>query len=122
MVRNSKRKLVNISSVAVLKPSASGQPLREDSPVDADNLGRGPYVWAKATAELAAVRLAKAGQLDLRTIRLGPLVDYDNLRAAWTTGAGGGALVRRNGEPPRLIEHLQRRHCGSGHSKLCRTI
>jgi predicted dehydrogenase/nucleoside-diphosphate-sugar epimerase len=77
LVRTGKRKFVNISSVAVLKPAASGRPLREDSPVDADNLGRGPYVWAKATAELAAVRLASAGQLDLRTIRLGPLVDYD---------------------------------------------
>lgn len=78
MVRNGKRRLVNISSVAVLKPATAGKPLREDSPVDAENLGRGPYVWAKATAELAAVQLAKAGQLDLRTIRLGPLVDYDN--------------------------------------------
>ncbi len=78
MVRNGRRKLVNISSVAVLKPAADGKPLREDSPIDADNLGRGPYVWAKAAAELAAVRLTKTGQLDLRTIRLGPLVNYDN--------------------------------------------
>lgn len=78
MTRNGKRKLVNISSVAVLKPGSPGKPMREDSPVDSDNLARGPYVWAKATAELAAVRLAEAGQLDLRTIRLGPLVDFDN--------------------------------------------
>ena len=77
MVRNGTRRLVNISSVAVLKPDSSGKPLREDSPVDADNLARGPYVWAKATAELAAVRRAEAGEIELRTIRLGPLVDYD---------------------------------------------
>ena len=78
MVRNGTRKLVNISSVAVLKPDSSGKPLREDSPVDVDNLGRGPYVWAKAAAEVAASRLAQSGQIELRTIRLGPLVDYDN--------------------------------------------
>lgn len=78
MTRTGKRKLINISSVAVLKPDSSGRPLREDSPVDADNLARGPYVWAKATAELAATRAADAGQLELRTIRLGPLVDYDS--------------------------------------------
>ena len=70
MVRTGKRKLINISSVAVLKPDTSGKPLREDSPVDVDNLARGPYVWAKATAELAAANLASAGQLELRTIRL----------------------------------------------------
>ena len=78
MERNAVRRLINISSVAVLKPDGSGKPLREDSPVDSDNLSRGPYVWAKATAEVAAVRRAETGQIDLRTIRLGPLVDYDN--------------------------------------------
>jgi len=71
------RRLVNISSVAVLVPSSSGRDLREDSPIDADNLGRGPYVWAKASAEQEAARRAAAGSLDLRTIRLGPLVNYD---------------------------------------------
>jgi nucleoside-diphosphate-sugar epimerase len=78
MKRMQVRRLVNISSVAVLVPSSSGV-LREDSPVDADNLARGPYVWAKATAEAEAARRASAGELDLRTIRLGPLVDYDAL-------------------------------------------
>jgi len=68
------RKLINISSVAVLKP-ASGV-LREDSPVDRGNLSRGPYVWAKAEAEVLATELAASGALDLRTIRLGPLVDF----------------------------------------------
>lgn len=77
MIRSGVRRLVNISSVAVLKPAATGQPQREDSPVDADNLARGPYVWAKAAAELEAARRAEAGDIDLRTIRLGPLVDYE---------------------------------------------
>jgi predicted dehydrogenase/nucleoside-diphosphate-sugar epimerase len=77
MVRSGIRRLINISSVAVLKPAPAGRPQREDSPVDADNLGRGPYVWAKATAEQEATQRAEAGEIELRTIRLGPLVDYD---------------------------------------------
>jgi nucleoside-diphosphate-sugar epimerase len=68
------RRLINISSVAVLKPGP--RLLREDSPVDRGNLSRGPYVWAKAEAEAIALERAAAGGLDVRTIRLGPLVDF----------------------------------------------
>lgn len=70
------RQLINIGSVAVLKPGASMQ--REDSPVDRGNLSRGPYVWAKAEAEALADERASAGKLDVRTVRLGPLVDYSD--------------------------------------------
>ena len=76
MLRTGVRKLVNIGSVAVLKPS-TGKALREDSPLDNDNLSRGPYVWAKAMAEQAASERAAAGQIELRNVRLGPLVDYN---------------------------------------------
>jgi nucleoside-diphosphate-sugar epimerase len=72
------RRLVNIGSVAVLRPAGAGRALTEESPVDAGNLGRGPYVWAKAEAERMADALAKEGRIDLRTVRLGPLVDYDD--------------------------------------------
>ncbi|MBX3703159.1 MAG: Gfo/Idh/MocA family oxidoreductase [Steroidobacteraceae bacterium] len=71
------RRLVNVSSVAVLKPSRFGRQLREDSPVDHGNLRRGPYVWAKAAAERLASECASAGAIELRTVRLGPLVDFD---------------------------------------------
>jgi nucleoside-diphosphate-sugar epimerase len=67
------KKLINISSVAVLKPGP--KVLREDSPVDRGNLSRGPYVWAKAEAEVMALERASSG-IDVRTIRLGPLVDF----------------------------------------------
>jgi predicted dehydrogenase/nucleoside-diphosphate-sugar epimerase len=70
------RKLINISSVAVLKPGP--RVLREDSPIDRGNLGRGPYVWAKAEAEANAIERARAGDIDVRTIRLGPLVDFED--------------------------------------------
>ena len=69
------RRLINIGSVAVLKTGASVQ--REDSPVDRGNLARGPYVWAKAEAEGLADERAANGALEVRTIRLGPLVDFE---------------------------------------------
>jgi nucleoside-diphosphate-sugar epimerase len=72
------RRLVNIGSVAVLKPAGAGRALTEDSPVDVDNIGRGPYVWAKAEAERMADAFAREGRIDVRTVRLGPLVDYDD--------------------------------------------
>jgi predicted dehydrogenase/nucleoside-diphosphate-sugar epimerase len=68
------RRLINIGSVAVLKPGP--RVLREDSPVDRGNLSRGPYVWAKAEAECLALERAASGAIDVRTIRLGPLVDF----------------------------------------------
>lgn len=76
MIRTGTRRLANISSVAVLRPSAFRRMSNERSPVDLDNLARGPYVWAKAKAELIAIDNAKAGKLELRTIRLGPLLEY----------------------------------------------
>jgi predicted dehydrogenase/nucleoside-diphosphate-sugar epimerase len=68
------RRLINIGSVAVLKPGP--RVLREDSPVDRGNLSRGPYVWAKAEAECLALERAASGAVEVRTIRLGPLVDF----------------------------------------------
>ena len=70
------KQLINISSVAVLKPGP--RVLREDSPVDRGNLSRGPYVWAKAEAEAIALERAATGGLEVRTIRLGPLVDFND--------------------------------------------
>ncbi|MBC8028444.1 MAG: Gfo/Idh/MocA family oxidoreductase [Steroidobacteraceae bacterium] len=70
------KKLINIGSVAVLKAGPSVQ--REDSVVDRGNLGRGPYVWAKAEAECLADERAKKGTVEVRTVRLGPLVDFSD--------------------------------------------
>lgn len=77
MARTGVRRLVNVGSVAVLKPSRFGRKLREDSPIDHGNLNRGPYVWAKAAAEQLAEARARDGAIDVRTLRLGPLVDFD---------------------------------------------
>jgi nucleoside-diphosphate-sugar epimerase len=71
------RRVIHISSLAVLKPSkAYGRPLDEAAPVDAGNAGRGPYVWGKAESEVLARQLGSELGLEVKVIRPGPLVDY----------------------------------------------
>jgi predicted dehydrogenase/nucleoside-diphosphate-sugar epimerase len=71
------RRFIHVSSLAVLKPgSGSRRWLDEQSPIDAGNLERGPYVWGKAESEvLVRQRGAELG-IEVRIVRPGPLVDY----------------------------------------------
>ncbi|HHJ13727.1 MAG TPA: NAD-dependent epimerase/dehydratase family protein [Gammaproteobacteria bacterium] len=91
---------INISSIAVLKPSAEvGGPLSEHSPVDIDNIGRGPYVWGKAAAERLVEQAAEAGEVSARTIRLGPLVDFRDFTPPGRLGREVGPLFVAMGNP-----------------------
>jgi len=86
------KKFIHISSLAVLKPCKnSGKPLDETSPVDQDNLGRGPYVWGKAKAEEIAGSVSKQLGIDLKIIRPGPLVDFENFEAPGRLGREVGS-------------------------------
>ena len=70
-------RFVHISSIAVLKPGHEvGSPLDEHTPVDADTLERGPYVWGKAAAEVLVRTRGEALGLQVKIVRPGPLVDY----------------------------------------------
>ncbi len=92
-IKNGVGKIINISSIAVLKPStAVSGPLKENSPVDADNLGRGPYVWAKAEAENIVAKLCTEAKIDFKTIRLGPLVDFRHFTPPGRLGREVGTL------------------------------
>lgn len=94
------RKVINISSIAVLKPSSEvGHPLSESDPVDFDNLGRGPYVWAKAEAERVAQELGELHGFQVRTVRLGPLVDYRSFAPPGRLGREVGPLFVAVGGP-----------------------
>ncbi|VAW73268.1 Putative oxidoreductase [hydrothermal vent metagenome] len=91
---------INISSIAVLKPSAEvGGPLNESSPVDDDNIGRGPYVWGKAAAERMVEEAADAGETGAKTIRLGPLVDFRDFTPPGRLGREVGPLFVAMGNP-----------------------
>jgi predicted dehydrogenase/nucleoside-diphosphate-sugar epimerase len=85
--------LVNISSIAVLKPGKDGGDiLDESSPVDVDNIARGPYVWGKAKAETEAVQLCRERGVEIKVIRLGPLVDFTSFQAPGRLGKEVGPL------------------------------
>jgi len=99
MAASGVRRLVNVGSVAVLRPSRFGRPLREDSPVDYDNLNRGPYVWAKAAAERMATGRARKGHIELRTVRLGPLVDFNAYTPPGRLGREVARLFVAMGQP-----------------------
>lgn len=94
------RKVINISSIAVLKPSSEvGHPLSESDPVDFGNLGRGPYVWAKAEAERIAQEIGASHGFGIRTVRLGPLVDYRAFSPPGRLGREVGPVFVAVGSP-----------------------
>lgn len=95
------KRLINISSVAVLRPGP--KVLREDSPVDRGNLSRGPYVWAKAEAEAIALEAAANGALDVKTVRLGPLVDFADFTPPGRLGRDVVRLFIGMGGPSKLL-------------------
>lgn len=87
------RRFVHISSVAVMKPpSSASQPMDESTPVDLDNRARGPYVWGKAESERVVTTVGRERGLDVRIIRLGPLVDYGAFEAPGRLGRELGPL------------------------------
>lgn len=71
------RRFLHVSSIAVLKSSKDlGGAVTEQTPLDAGNLARGPYVWAKAEAERTVVEQGPRLGLTVRVVRPGPLVDF----------------------------------------------
>lgn len=73
------KKIIHVSSLAVLKPGAGrGKPIDEDTPLDAGNRLRGPYVWAKAEAEKVIGDLCSQHGIEFRIVRPGPLVDFSS--------------------------------------------
>jgi len=72
------KRLVHISSLGVLKTSReTGRAVDEKTAVADDPEARGPYVWGKAVSERIALEKGRELGIDVRIIRPGPLVDYD---------------------------------------------
>lgn len=94
------QRFIHTSSIAVLKPGTTGsRPLDEDSPVDSENLGRGPYVWGKAEAERMVREFCDQHGIGHRQIRLGPLVDFGNFTPPGRLGREVGPLFVAMGLP-----------------------
>lgn len=103
-MRNGIKRFLHTSSIAVLKPSReTGGALNEDSPVDSDNLARGPYVWGKAEAERLVKEFCAAHGITQRQIRLGPLVDFSSFTPPGRLGREVGPLFVAMGMPGNLL-------------------
>ena len=76
---------LHISSLAVIKPG-NGRIVDEHTPVDAGNLERGPYVWGKAESEVLVRQLGREHGVQVKIIRPGPLVDFEDFHAPGRLG------------------------------------
>ena len=87
------KRFVHVSSIAVLKPGkVAGGPVDEQTPVDLDNLSRGPYVWGKAAAEHEVLTAGPGLGVDVRVVRPGPLVDFSAFEAPGRLGRDLGPV------------------------------
>ena len=77
--------ILHVSSLAVIKPG-NGRMVDERTPIDAGNLERGPYVWGKAESEVLAAQLGRDLGVQVKIIRPGPLVDFDDFHAPGRLG------------------------------------
>jgi len=97
------KKFINISSLAVLKPGREvGRSLDERSPLDTDNLSRGPYVWGKAKSESLSSQLSEDLGISVKIIRPGPLVNFNDFEPPGRLGREIGPIFvaigkRKNG-------------------------
>ncbi len=84
------KRFIHVSSLAVAGSVNGGRAIDENTPVDADTRGRGPYVWGKAESERLATELGSSLNVNVKIVRPGALVDYRELDPP-------GALGRRVG-------------------------
>ncbi|HEU4565089.1 MAG TPA: Gfo/Idh/MocA family oxidoreductase [Gemmatimonadaceae bacterium] len=69
------RKVIHVSSLAVLGGGPRGVPLSEGSPLEPQTRARGPYVWGKLESERLAERLGHELGIETRIVRPGALID-----------------------------------------------
>lgn len=97
------QKFIHMSSIAVLKPGKDNNvPLDENSPMDLNNLARGPYVWGKSISE-ELVKQANSTDFHTKIIRLGPLVDFEHFAAPGRLGREVGSFFVVMGNPSSLL-------------------
>lgn len=90
------RDVIHVSSIAVL---AGASVVRDDSPLEPNARGSGPYVWGKLESERLAVRVGAELGLDLRVVRPGPIVDASAFEAPGRLGKRLGNVFVAVGRP-----------------------
>jgi predicted dehydrogenase/nucleoside-diphosphate-sugar epimerase len=77
-------RVIHVSSIAV--HATTRAPIREESALERNARGRGPYVWGKLTSEQLALRLGTELGIDVRIVRPSSLVDYEAFEAPGRLG------------------------------------
>lgn len=85
------KRLIHVSSVAVMVPPTNSRRMDETTPVDYDDLGRGPYVWGKAQSERLVME-ARARGMQVSILRLSPLIDFAAFEPPGRLGREAGQL------------------------------
>jgi predicted dehydrogenase/nucleoside-diphosphate-sugar epimerase len=93
------RKIVHISSLAVLAEPNRGEALDEESTLHAAPKALGAYVWGKTESERRAASLARELGLELRTVRPGPIVAFGDFDPPGRLGRRVGNVFVAVGAP-----------------------
>ncbi|HJS48468.1 MAG TPA: Gfo/Idh/MocA family oxidoreductase, partial [Gemmatimonadales bacterium] len=102
-------RVVQVSSVAVL---ARGRgPIGDDSPLEPEARGQGPYVWGKLESERRAVELGGELGLSVKVVRPGALVDYREFDPPGRLGKRLGPIFVAVGSPGHRLGTTDVRFC-----------
>jgi nucleoside-diphosphate-sugar epimerase len=96
-------RVVFVGSVAVLARPAGGAPVRDDTPLEPDSRGSGPYVWGKLESERLARTLGGDLGLDVKVVRPGAIVDYADFDPPGRLGKRVGNIFVAVGSPAQRL-------------------
>jgi len=93
------KRFLHVSSLAVLASPRGGQPVSDDSPLEPNSRGLGPYVWGKLESEKIAVNLGAEHGVPVKVARPGALVDYTEFDPPGRLGKRLGPVFVAVGSP-----------------------
>jgi len=96
------RQVIHVSSLAVLAPPPK-QPIGEETPLLSDSRSRGPYVWGKAESEELVRRLGAELGIQVKVVRPGALVDFDDFEPPGRLGRRLGNAFVAVGSPRDML-------------------
>lgn len=97
------KNIIYISSLAVLNLKSSGKIITESTAIDLSE-SRGPYVWGKANAEKIATELGIQLGLDVKIIRPGSLIDFNEFSPPGRLGRTIGNIFVAIGSKNETLE------------------
>jgi nucleoside-diphosphate-sugar epimerase len=97
------KRFQHVSSLAVLASPRGGQAVSDDSPLEPNSRGLGPYVWGKLESEKIAVNLGAELGVPVKVARPGALVDYSEFDPPGRLGKRLGPVFVAVGSPSHTL-------------------